>query len=82
MASGAAFVARFAAAGMTRAMVATAICQAMVGVVGLAAGWASPGNAGIYEVAMGTSLFTGLWLVSAGLFATSARRQRDRGARG
>ena len=81
VAIGGAFLARFEAAAMTRAMLAAAAGQALAGVAGLAAGWASPGNSGIYEVVMGTSLFTGLWLVSAGLFGTAARRQRDREAR-
>lgn len=70
-----AFLAHFRAAGMARAMYTTAACQVVVGVVALAAGWAAPGRAGIYEVVMGTSLFAGLWLASGWLFARSARRQ-------
>ena len=39
------------------AMFAAAGAQLMVGVIGFAAGFASPGAAGIYEVVMGTTLF-------------------------
>ena len=69
-------LAHFRAAGMARAMYATAACQVVVGLVALAAGWAAPGRAGIYEVVMGTGLFTGLWLASGWLFARSARGQK------
>lgn len=65
----------FRAAGMARAMLAAAVAQVLVGVIGLAAGWASPGAEGLYEVSMGTSLFTVLWLVSAWLFSKAAREQ-------
>ena len=58
---------------MARAMVAAAAAQVAAGVTGLAAGWASPGSDGIYEVVVGTSLFTGLWLASAWLFRKAAR---------
>jgi hypothetical protein len=77
VAFGGGFLAHFRASGLARAMVAAAACQLVVGIVALVAGWASPGRAGLYEVVMGTSLFAGMWLVSAGLFATAARRQRD-----
>jgi hypothetical protein len=65
-------VGRFEPAGMARAMFATAAAQVLVGVVGLTAGWASPGGHGLYEVVMGTSLFSALWLVSAFLFRKAA----------
>ena len=70
-----AFLADFRAAGLARTMFATAVCQVGVGAVGLAAGFASPGNDGIYEVFMGTSLFAGLWLIAAWLFRKAARRE-------
>lgn len=67
-----AILARFRAAGMAHAMFATAAAQLLVGIVALAAGLGSPGYDGIYEAVMGTSVFTGLWLLSAGLFRKSA----------
>ena len=78
VALGGGILARFTAAGMARAMVAAAICQAVVGGVGLVAGWGAPGTAATTRIAMGIGLFTGLWLASAALFATAARRGRDR----
>jgi hypothetical protein len=74
-------VAGFRAAGMARALLATALAQALVGVGALAAGLASPGSSGLYEVAMGTTLFGGLWLLSAALFARAARQPPTVGAR-
>jgi hypothetical protein len=60
------------AAGMARAMAATAAAQALAGAIALAAGLGSPGSDGPYEIAMGTSVFTALWLVAAGLFRKAA----------
>ena len=65
--------------GMARAMFAAAAAQLLVGVVGLAGGFASPGAAGLYEVVMGTTLFGSMWLVSAGLFRKAA--EEDASAR-
>lgn len=65
----------FKAGGMARAMFAAAAAQVAVGLIGLAAGWASPGGEGVKEVAVGTILFGGLWLVSGGLFRRAARTQ-------
>lgn len=65
----------FRAVAMARAMFATAAVQLLVGAVALAAGWASPGTAGLYEVVMGTSLFGGLWLLAGGLFRHAAFRE-------
>ncbi|TGX44764.1 hypothetical protein E5A74_07915 [Sphingomonas naasensis] len=67
-----AFVADFRPAGMARAMLATAAAQLLVGIVALAAGLGSPGYAGLYEVVLGTGVFGGLWLLSAGLFRRAA----------
>ena len=64
----------FRADGMARAMFAAAAAQLLVGVAGLAAGWASPGPHGIYEVTMGTALFVALWFVSGVLFHKAARQ--------
>jgi hypothetical protein len=65
-------IGRFEPGAMARAMFATAAAQVLVGVIGLTAGLASPGTDGLYEVVMGTSLFTILWLVSAFLFRRAA----------
>lgn len=70
-----AFIAGFRAAGMARALSATAAAQLLVGVIGLAAGLGSPGYKGVYEAVMGTAVFTALWLVSAWLFHKAAGRQ-------
>ncbi len=70
-------LAQFRPAGMARAMFAAAAVQLAVGVIGFAAGWASPGNSGIYEVVMGTSLFEAFWLGSAGLFRIAAAHQGE-----
>jgi hypothetical protein len=67
-------------AGMAGAMLAAAGAQVLVGIVGYHGGHASPGASGIYEAAMGTTLFTGLWLLSAALFRKSAARQGVRQA--
>jgi hypothetical protein len=57
---------------MARTMLAAAGAQVLAGAIGLGAGWASPGNQGVYEVVLGTSLFTPLWLLSACLFRKAA----------
>lgn len=66
-------LAGFRAAGMARALFATAAAQLLVGIIALAAGLGSPGLFGLYEAVMGTSLFAALWLLSAGLFRKAAR---------
>ncbi len=68
-----ALIVRARASGMAQVMLATATAQVLAGFVGYGAGWAAPGGQGVFEVAMGTSLFTGLWLLSAFLFARAAR---------
>lgn len=65
-------MAGFRAGGMARAMFATAAVQVLVGAAALAAGLGSPGYDGLYETVLGTSLFSALWLASAGLFSRSA----------
>jgi hypothetical protein len=65
-------LARLRPAGMKRAMLAAAGAQLLAGVVGLAAGWASPGLEGLYEVGLGTTLFSAMWLLSAALFHKAA----------
>jgi hypothetical protein len=67
-----AMVARARAAGMSNAMLIAAGAQVLAGATGLATGWASPGSEGIYEVVLGTGLFTSMWLLSAWLFRKAA----------
>jgi hypothetical protein len=67
-----AIVARARPAGLANAMLIAAGAQVLAGATGLAAGWASPGSEGIYEVMLGTGLFTPLWLLSAWLFRKAA----------
>ena len=68
-----AILARARAAGMAQALMATAAAQLLAGVVGYNAGWASAGSQGVFEVTMGTTLFTSLWLLSAFLYGKAAR---------
>lgn len=64
-----AVVARFRPAGMAFALLATACAQALVG------GIAFVGKLGeAWEIAMGTTMFTVIWLVSAALFNIAAKR--------
>ena len=73
IAAGGAVAARGVPAGMAWAMTAAAAAQVLAGALGFAAGWSPPGAARLYEVVMGTGLFTALWLGSAGLFVKAAR---------
>lgn len=68
-----AVVVRFKAAGLARVMAITATAQVVAGIIGYAAGWATPGVAGLYEIGLSAVLFGGLWLLSAGLFHRAAR---------
>jgi hypothetical protein len=63
-----ALIARFRPLGVTRALVATAIAQALVAVIGLFAGWSK-------ETVVLPIFFTALWLASAWLFRTAARKK-------
>jgi len=68
-------LARFKPAGMARAMFATAGVQVLIGAVALAMGLGSADLGDrLYEVVLGTSLFTALWLVSASFFRKAASR--------
>lgn len=60
------------ARGVAWAMLAAAATQLLVGLTGLAAGWAAPGLAGIRQTLGGTAFFCVLWLASAALFARAA----------
>lgn len=69
-------VAAFEAAGMARALFATAAAQMIVTVLALAWGWGAwepPGAAGILAL---NAFFAALWLLSGGLFRRSALKQR------
>ena len=67
-----AFLARFRPDGMARAMVATAIAQALVFVIALVAGLGFTGPITVF--------FAALWLTSAWLFRKAAREQTPAGA--
>ena len=73
IAIGGSIATRLRAAPMVRTMLAAAIVQLLVATTALAAGWASPGWEGVYEVVMGSTLFGGLWLISAALFRNAAQ---------
>ena len=73
IAVGGSIATRLRSAPMVRTMLAAAIVQILVATTALAAGWASPGWEGVYEVVMGSTLFGGLWLVSAALFRNAAK---------
>ena len=66
-----ALIARFRPLGMCRALVATAIAQAIVGLIAAMAGWG-------LEAAVMAVLFGAMWLASAALFLTAARDQAIR----
>lgn len=67
-----AVIAGFRAKGMAWAMFAAAAAQVSVGAIAWALGWTSSGDADLYEVVMGTSVFGALWLLSGGLFRKAA----------
>jgi hypothetical protein len=72
---GGAFIARFQSRGMARALIATAIAQALVTVIAITV-WRPPANFRAVEV-FGNVFFVALWIVSAFLF----RRAEGRGRR-
>ncbi|MGH8051997.1 MAG: hypothetical protein ACREPB_15155 [Arenimonas sp.] len=61
-----ALIARFRPQGMSRALIATAIAQALVGVIAAVAGWG-------LEAAVLAVLFGAMWLTSAALFRKASR---------
>lgn len=65
-----ALVARFRPRGMAHALIATAVAQALVVVVAVAAAI----DFGVALVAL-TGIFVAMWLISAGLFRKAAREQ-------
>jgi hypothetical protein len=69
-----AVIARFQPDGMARAMVATALAQALVAAIALIAGIQSPVSPAT-EILGLNGFFVVLWLISAWLFRTAAREQ-------
>ncbi|WP_342641983.1 hypothetical protein [Rhodoligotrophos ferricapiens] len=67
-----AIMARFRASGMARALLATAIGQALVGAIALASGLGSTAPSFPEAIMLLTGFFGGLWLVSAYLFRKAA----------
>ena len=75
-----AVVARLRPHGMARALVATALAQALVGVIALTAGSGSSGPTRPASIVGLTGFFAALWLTSASLFRKAARRRAPAGA--
>jgi hypothetical protein len=75
-----ALVARFQPDGMARTLFATALAQAVVGVIALSAGLGSAGANWPGPIVVLTGFFTVLWLISAWLFRKAAREQVPTGA--
>lgn len=67
-----AFIARFQASGMSRALYATAIAQAIVAVVALVGGLGSTAPAWPQDVLLLSGFFTVLWIISGRLFRKAA----------
>jgi hypothetical protein len=65
---------RFAPRGMARALVATALAQALVAVIAVMAGLGHPTSPPL-EILGVNAIFTALWLISAWLFRKAAREQ-------
>jgi hypothetical protein len=73
-----AFIARFQPHGMARALVATALAQALVAVIALAAGMVPAYNSA-YEILGLNGFFVALWIGSARLFRSAAEEQPREG---
>jgi hypothetical protein len=68
-----ALVARYEPRGLMRAMYATALAQATVGVIALVAGWGSAGPVWPWDVLVLTAFFTAMWTTSGWLFGRRYR---------
>ncbi len=68
-----AFVARFRAAGMTRALCATAAAHGVVLLIVLIAGLGVPGKPAPIVIVIANGIFIGLWLTSAWLFRKAVK---------
>jgi hypothetical protein len=75
-----ALIVHFQPHGMARALAATALAQALVGVIALIAGLGSTGANWPGAIVFLTGFFAALWLVSAWLFRKAAREQTSAGA--
>jgi len=74
-----ALIARFKPHGMARALVATAVAQALVAVIALTAGMVPAYNPA-YEILILNGFFVALWVGSAWLFRSAAQEQPPAGA--
>lgn len=75
-----AIMARFHPHGMARALLATALAQALVAVIALISGFGSAGPIWPWDILMLTGFFAGLWLISAWLFRRAAHGGPSRSA--
>jgi hypothetical protein len=75
-----AVIARFRPHGMARALAATALAQALVGVIALAAGLGDTASSVPEAVMFLTGFFATLWLLSAWLFRKGAQERMSAGA--
>ena len=75
-----ALVVRFEPRGMASALAATALAQALAGVIAVVAGLGSAGATWPGAIVGLTGVFAALWLASAWLFRKAAREQASAGA--
>ena len=75
-----AVIARLQPHGMARALVATALAQALVAVIALTTGLGSTGPSWPGDILVLTGFFAALWVGSALLFRKAAREQVSAGA--
>ena len=75
-----AVIGRFQPVGMARALAATALAQALVGVIALTAGFGSTAPSFPEAIVFLTGFFAALWLISAWLFRKAAREQTSASA--
>lgn len=71
-----AVIARFKPDGMARTFIVTALAQALVGVIALAAGFGSTAPSFPEAIVFLSGFFAALWLLSAYLFRKAAREHR------
>lgn len=75
-----ALIVRFRPHGMARALAATALAQALVGLIALIAVLRSTGANWPGTIVFLTGFFAALWLISAWLFRKAAREQTSASA--
>ncbi len=73
-------IVRFRPRGMARVLAATALAQALVGVIALMAGLGSTGANWPQVIVVLTGFFSALWLISAWLFRKAARERTSAAA--